>query len=62
MIDTSGQNGILRYGHFCVFFEVKMVKLGLPIDINENDSQNIFEVHIISKNVDKMADFRPKIG
>ena len=26
-----GQNGILRYGHFCVFIEDKVVNLG-PID------------------------------
>ena len=46
-----------------------MVNLGpiyfqpvLPININGNDGQYKFEVHIISEKVAKMANFRPKIG
>ena len=63
-----GKNGILRYGHFYGFLEAKMVnlgpidfQLGWPLNINGNDRQNKFEVHI-SKHVAKMANFRPKIG
>ena len=33
---------------------------GLPLNINGNYGQNKFQVHI-SKNVTKMANFRPKI-
>ena len=65
---TLGQNGILRYGHLCGFLEAKVVnlgpidfQLGLPLNINMNHGQNTFEVHT-SKNVAKMANFRPKIG
>ena len=36
-------------------------QLGWPLNINGNDRQNKFEVHI-SKHVAKMANFRPKIG
>ena len=36
-------------------------QLGLPFNINRNEGQNKFEVHI-SKNVTKMANFRPEIG
>ena len=50
-----GQNGVLRYGHFCGFMEAKMVnlgpidfQLGLPLNINENDGQNKM-IHIFSK-------------
>ena len=35
--------------------------MSLPIYIFVNDGQNKFEVHI-SKNMAKLADFRPKIG
>ena len=65
---TLGQNGILRDGHFCVFLEAKGVNfvsidfiLGLPLNINGNEGQTKFEVHILS-NVAKMANFRPKIS
>ena len=63
-----GQNTILRYGHFCVVLETKMVNLGpidfqlcLSLNINLNYGHNKFKVHI-SKNVAKMANSRPKIG
>ena len=53
---------------FWVFLLAKMAKLcpidfkiGLPINNNENDGQNKFEVHI-SKNVAKMGNFWSKIG
>ena len=53
---------------FLWFLEAKVVSLGpidfqlsLPLNINWNDGQNKFEVHI-SKNVAKMANFQPKIG
>ena len=36
-------------------------QLGLPLNMNGNDGQNKFEVYI-SKNVAKMANFRPEIG
>ena len=36
-------------------------QLGLLFNINENDGQNKFEVHI-TKKVAKMTNFRPKIG
>ena len=36
-------------------------QLGLPRNINENDGQNKFEVHI-SRNVAKMAHFWPIVG
>ena len=59
---AQNENGILRYGHFCVLLEVEVVNLGaiefqigLCLNINVDDTQNKFEVHI-SKNV------RPKIG
>ena len=50
------------------FFGTKVVNLG-PIDflldftlnINVNDGQNKFEVHI-SKNMARIANFQPKIG
>ena len=52
---TLGENGILRYGHFCGFLEDGMVNLG-PIDfqmglplkfkINSNDGQNKFELEV----------------
>ena len=52
---------------FVFFLEDKMVNLGpidfqigLPFNINVNNGQNKFEVHI-SKNMSKMANFRPKI-
>ena len=45
---TLGQNGILKYGHFCV-------------NINVNNGQNKFEVHI-SISMAKKANFQPKIG
>ena len=53
---------------FCGFLDTKVAnlgpidfQLGLPLNINRNEGQNRFEVHI-SKNVSKMAHFRPKIG
>ena len=53
---------------FVVFLETKMVnmcpidfQLGLSLNINANKGQNKLEYHI-SKNVAKMANFRPKIG
>ena len=36
-------------------------QLGLPLNINGDDGQNIFEIHI-SNNVAEMANFRPKKG
>ena len=63
---TLAQNGILRYGRFCVFLDAKMAnlgpidfQLGLPLNIIGNDKQNNFKVHI-SKNVTKMAIFGQK--
>ena len=35
--------------------------LPLKVNVNGNDGQNKFEVHI-TKNVANMADFRPKLG
>ena len=50
---------------FVVFLEANVVnlslidlQLGLPININKNNGQDKFEVHYISKNVAKMANFR----
>ena len=58
-IDTW-PNGILKYCHFCV--GPIDFQLGLPLNnTNENDGQNKFEEHI-SKNLAKMANFRPLIG
>ena len=58
----------MRYGHLCAFLEAKLVILGpidflfgLPINLIVNAGQNKFEVDIL-KNVDKMANLRPKIG
>ena len=61
---TLGQNGVLRYGQFSDFSEIfgdRManlslidLKLGFYIEVNVNDGQNIFEVHI-SKHLAKMA-------
>ena len=65
---TLGQNGVLRYGHFCGFLEAKLVNLspidfllGLPLDINANDGQNKFEIHI-SINMERITNYQPKIG
>ena len=56
VIAKFGENGILRYCHFVVFIQDKMVnmgpiefQLGLPKNTNVNDRQNKFEVYI-SKN------------
>ena len=59
---TLGRNGVLS---FLSFFGYRMADLGL-IDsdrgqINVNNGQNKFEVHI-SKTVAKMAILWPKIG
>ena len=53
---------------FSVFLETKMVNLGpidfqigFPLKINGNDGQQKIDIHI-SKNVIKLANFRPKIA
>ena len=50
-----------RVGFLAIFTWAINFQLGLAINININDRQNKFEVHI-SKNVAKIAKFRPKIG
>ena len=67
MIDTWAKwNFEIR--PFLWFLEAKVVSLGpidfqlsLPLNINGNEGQNKFEVPI-SKNVARMANFRPKLG
>ena len=53
---------------FLWFLEDKIVnlgpidfKLGVPVNINVNDGQNKFEVHM-SKNMAKIVNFQPKTG
>ena len=50
------------------FLKTKLVNLGqidfllgLPLDINVNDEQNKFKVHI-SINIAKITNYQPKIG
>ena len=65
MIDTWAKWD-LEIRPFCGFLESKMVnlrpidfRLGLHLNINGNDGQNKFKVHI-PMNGSKMANFRPK--
>ena len=63
-----GKMGFWDIWPFLCFLESKMVnlglidfQLGLSLNINGNNGQYKFEVHI-SKNMAKMANFRPKVG